>query len=527
MTFKVKQDDYWSITLELVDYDDVFNRQSSKIPTIIDYDQLSDNKFFKKKEKEKRAGTPMNIINTISETSQKEKELTNRSIYTKCSSDLLSNMPMCECQATYGEFNRNVKCNICGTPVKSQIDEELHSLIWIQAPEGVEALINPTVWSMLNKRFSRGSFEIIRWICDTTYAPLVKAPPVLDAVRASGIPRGYNNFVRNFDAIMEIMFELKAFKLRKDEVDPLKKLLTDYRHCVFSKYLPVPNKVLLVVEENNLGTFVDPTIIGALDAIRMMVGIDSEMNNHSVRTKENRTVKAISAMADFYADMAKDILASKQGVFRRHVYGTRSHFSFRAVISSKTDAHHYEQIDVPWGAATSVFRLHLINKLFRRGFNPSQAISYLNEHAQKYSPLLDELFKELIAEAPDPRGIAATMNRNPSLARGSIQAVFIGKIKTEVNDPTVGISILCVRSLNADFDGDAMNFTLAIDEVIADYLKNLAPHKSTFGLDTPFKVTGDLSIPKPVVASIASWIDHPDGEVVDPQKLQAMEELFD
>lgn len=520
--------DYASIGVDLVDFDDVFERQSGKIPTVIDYNQLKENRFFKKATKEKKqTAAPISIINTVSETSQKEKELINRSIYTKYTSDLMSNMPMCECQATFGEFNRGVTCKTCGTKVSSQVDEELHSLIWIQAPQGVDALINPTVWTMLNKKFSRGSFEIIRWLCDTTYQPLVKAPPVLDAIKATGIVRGYNNFIRNFDKIMDIMFNLKAFKAKKDEEDPLQRLIREKRHCIFSKYLPVPNKVLLVVEENNLGTFVDPTIIGALDAIRMMVGIDSEMANHSVRTKENRTVKALSVLSEFYAEMNKDILASKQGVFRRHVYGTRSHFSFRAVISSITDAHHYEQILIPWGAATSVFRLHLINKLYRRGFNPNSALAYLNEHAQKYSPLLDELFKELIAEAPDKRGIAATMGRNPSLARGSIQRVFIPAVKTDVNDPTVSISILCVKSLNADFDGDAMNFTLALDKVMADFLENMAPHKSTFGLDKPFKVTGDLAIPKPVVATIASWMDHPDGDIVDPVKAKAMEALYD
>lgn len=36
---------------------------------------------------------------------------------------------------------------------------------------------------------------------------------------------------------------------------------------------------------------------------------------------------------------------------------------------------------------------------------------------------------------------------------GSAIAVWISKFKTNTGDPTIGLSIIAVRSLNADFDG--------------------------------------------------------------------------
>ena len=59
------------------------------------------------------------------------------------------------------------------------------------------------------------------------------------------------------------------------------------------------------------------------------------------------------------------------------------------------------------------------------------------------------------------------------------------------------------------FDGDAINFSLALDNFVAKEYDNLAPHKSVFSLDKPFEVSGNLSMPKPVVSTISSFLHAP------------------
>jgi hypothetical protein len=413
------------VSLKLVNFTELFFQKSSKTPI---------------------------IINDFSESSEDDKENFNRLIYTKYSTDLLSNLPSCECGDLVGEHNVGIVCLNCNTPVQSMLEQDLEPVVWMRSPIGVEDLINPVVWTMLSKRFTRSGFDIIRWICDTTYKPTVKTPPVMESVHALGVQRGYNNFVQNFDAIVNALFGLKEFRAKKFSIDPLQTLLQEQRNCIFSKYLPLPNKSLLVIEETNVGTYVDPIITGAIDAIRTMVSIDSPLSSHNVRTKENRTVKTIAQLAEFYDNLYRTTLATKEGIFRKHVYGTRSHFSFRAVISSLTEPHEYDEIHIPWGIGISVLRIHLMNKLLRRGFTPNEGIAFLNEYAQKYHPLLDELFQALITESPY-KGIPCVFQRNPSLERGSAQAMFITKVKTDPSIPTVSLSILSVRGYNADFDG--------------------------------------------------------------------------
>jgi hypothetical protein len=490
------------VFLQLVNQDEVFNHFSSKEPI---------------------------IINDLSDTSEEEKEHIYNLIFTKydlINSDLLSNIPSCDCGNTVGvdklgdgKYIKAVECPDCHTEVTAPHQRDLEPLIWLRAPKGVTALINPTVWTMIAERFEKSNFDVMRWIVDVNYKATVKEPPVMDYIRKANIPRGYNNFVENFDQIMDFMFNLKFYSKKK--LAPLKQLLQEQRDCVFSKYLPLPNRSLLVLEDTNHGSYTDATAPVAVDAILMMVGIDAPLSVHSERVKENRTIKMIIQTSQYYDETMRTVLAKKEGIFRKHVYGTRAHFSFRAVISSLTDRHDYDEVHIPWGIGIAVFELHLKNRMMRQGMTPSEADAYLLDHAAKYCPMLDQMFHDFIERSPY-KGVPIVLQRNPSLARSSAQAMFITKVKSEPAIPTISMSILSVVGFNADFDGDQLNATLSLDFVTAEELYRLAPHQSVFDMNAPRTVSRNLSMPKTVIATISNWIHWDEPEQADPEVLRRM-----
>lgn len=450
------------------------------------------------------------ILNYFDDSTEEERKRINDQIRTKYTEDLLSNLCSCSCGEIVGEFNKNVVCFTCRTKVESPMEHNLEPILWMKAPEGVHKLINPTFWMMLEEKFTRSNYSIIRWLLDRDYRPVMRVPQVMEEVEALNLPRGINAFYENFDTIMEALFTIKGFRPKKGVVDPLQTVIKQYRECLFTSYLPVPNRSLLVLEETHVGSYADPTVTGAVDAIRTMLGIDAVGNKYSVQDKESRTIQSICMFADYYDAFYRDKLAQKEGIFRKHIFGTRSHWSFRAVISSITTAHDYEELHISWGIGVSVFRLHLINKLIRKhGMTPNEATGHLNDHACHYCPILDALFQELIAECPY-KGIPVVFQRNPSLERGSAQALFITKVKTDVMIPTVSLSILIVKGYNADFDGDQLNGTVCIDHMTADELASLAPHKSTLDLNSPRNVASNLSMPKPVISTFANWMHDDD-----------------
>ena len=464
------------------------------------------------------------VINHYVNTSREQRRLFDKIIYTEYDNvDLLSNMPTCEGGHLYGQHLEHVFCPICRSHVESPLAQDLEPVVWMESPEGVAPLINPAAWTMMSKRFERNDFDFIRFFADRDYRPPVKDPEALPDVLSWGIPRGYNSFYENFDIILYNLFESKHFRLKKGEVDEFKILLERHRDAFFCRFLPLPNRSALVIEKTNVGRYMDDTIPGVVDAIRTMVGIDTPMAMHSVRVKENRTIKTIMQLGVFSEQTIRNKLAKKTGIFRKHVYGGRAHFTFRAVISSITAPHKYSDLYLPWGVAMNLFDLHLTNKLYEMGYTPNKAQAFLNEHALKYHPTLDALFMELIAESPYA-GPPVLFQRNPSLERGSMQLMYVTRVKTDPNDTTVSLSILNVVGYNADFDGDQLNGMLLLDNYTAEAMGALAQHKSAFDMNKPRQPSRNSSIPKPVLAMAANWFHSGDDHNPDPVKYQRMAE---
>jgi hypothetical protein len=346
---------------------------------------------------------PPIFINDLVNISEEEREKIRDMITTRYSSDMLSIMARCTCGETTGEAAASLgqRCPKCGTKVHSFVNEDIEPLIWFRKPATVRALINPMVWVILKNRFKKSGFSVIQWICDTTYRAAVKQPKVIVDIANLGIQRGYNNFVDNFDTIIKTLLTMKDFRVKKDQIDYVPRFLTDFRHMIFSDFIPLPNKSILVIEKTNVGTYIDKIIIGALDAINMITSIDSELVGHSAKVQENRTIKAIVKLSEFYEGFHRVVESGKPGTYRKHIFGSRTRFSFRAVVSSLTGNHKYDELHIPWFVAMTAYRPLLLNRLLRRGYEHNAAIGLMYGHVEKYHKTLHDIFNELLAEAHD------------------------------------------------------------------------------------------------------------------------------
>ena len=357
---------------------------------------------------------PPVILNDISVATEDDKANLNKLITTKYDdTDLLSNEPSCECGTITGGYSIGMICDNCHTTVMEPFDQELKPLIWLRVPHGVHGLINPVIWTMLKTKFTKSDFSFIDWISNTDYIPNCNRPYELDELLNMGMVRGYNNFVDHFYEYITMLYSLNHFKEKEGTIDSLRILLTEQKDCIFSDYLPLPNKALLIIEDNVRKVYVDKMAIGAIDAIRTFSTIDDPLYSYKVRQKENRTVKTIAKLAEFYKTVYATMIARKGGLIRKHIFGTRNHFSGRAVIVSNTAAHKYDELELGWPIAVTMLSIHIKNKLFRRGFTPDMANAFIQMYTNEYSPLMEEIFNELLAETPD-KCFYVTFNRNPS-----------------------------------------------------------------------------------------------------------------
>jgi hypothetical protein len=400
------------------------------------------------------------IINNFNVSTEDDRQKLNRLLYTHYEGDTLEIIPTCECRAIKGGFNVGQICDVCNTEVRAVTERTLEPHLWIKAPEGVDKLMNPTAWTMLAKPLTGSGCNILEWLTKRTY----KCPETPDLLKlqdrlsvhtfsdGTTYKRSWNYFVAHFDEVIYFLNDNRIIKGRIAE----KKLLMDWiaqnRDRIFCDYIPIPSRLAFITESTPTGIYADTTMAPALDAIRTITSIESSPTPVSQDMRETRTVKTISMLAEFYFNFIKKSLGSKPGWFRQHIFGGRPHFTARAVISSLSEPHLYNECHLPWSVATNLLKIHLSKKLLDLGLSPNEISHFLNERINRYDETLNGLFKELIDESPHG-GIPIILNRNPTLARGSIQHLIVTKIKDDPNNNTIALSVLCLVGYNADFDG--------------------------------------------------------------------------
>lgn len=129
----------------------------------------------------------------------------------------------------------------------------------------------------------------------------------------------------------------------------------------------------------------------------------------------------VNGLSTYYLHMFGDPFSAKEGWWRKTVFGTRMHFSYRAVATSQAGVHNYEQIQIPYSVAATLFRVHLMNKLRGRGYTEDEAFTYVMQHVANRDPLIDELLSEILGEACGGKGVATLLIRYPTLSRAAIQ----------------------------------------------------------------------------------------------------------
>jgi hypothetical protein len=449
------------------------------------------------------------ILNDIKFYSEEERETMIQKFLTQYSSDVISSLPQCECGELVGEYLVGQICPKCGTQVISSNETDIEPLFWLRRPQGVEKLVNPTIWTMLRENFKYKNMSLIDYLTDTLIPEPNGKVGIIDTLRENNIQRGYNFFIENFDLIINIILESKEYKKNtKKTLVYFRELLEHWKNSIFSDYIPVPHRSLLVMEnvkgisknDNTSGTSVE-----ALEAFNLMAGIDKKLSEKSIVARMNRTSRALTKISQYYFNFYKSSLIPKHGIFRRHIFSTRSHFTFRAVITSLTGKHSYDELHLPWGLGVSLFQIHLLNKLMRNQYSYNEAKGIIFRSIKEYNPDIDKLLQELIYESPG-HSISCLFNRNPTLLMSSIQKLRITKVKNNLNDNTIGISILLMPLYNGDFDGDEMNGILAIDNMVDNLWEPFKTYHNIHNLDKPYKITNHLTLSKPVVSMVSSWL---------------------
>ncbi len=413
----------------------------AKILKLINHDEQFNNMPFK----------PIILNDVPAKTEEERKRLNDLIITTYNNTDTLESVPVCSpnCGHLSHGYNLGRVCEICGNRVERSTDRAIESNVWFRTPKGMVSLISPIFWMIMSKKLTASGFNVLEWFCD----PYKEDPPATN-VRANdlikkfikaNIPRGYNNLINHFDALMVPLSESGKTLAERAE---LMAFLTANRNCFFPQHLPMPSKIAFVIENTPTGSFADIAMRDAIDAARTVTSID-EATEANIRKMESKTTSIISALANYYFYMfGKKQFSSKEGWLRRSVLGSRMPFSYRTVIVSggTTEVTDYETIKIPYAQAVTVFKIHLMNKLNKRGFTLKEAGDFLDTHTLERNPLIESMLDEIFNDTLEGGGVPTIFIRYPSLARGSAQCLRING----VTDFASTLSTMVTKAPNAD-----------------------------------------------------------------------------
>lgn len=336
------------------------------------------------------------------ETEEDRLKIDNLIMTTYENTDILSPMPSCGCGELTGGFRLGQYCGSCNSVVARPAETDIEHNVWLRAPEGIKGFINPNIWVILSSRLSGSNFNLMEWITD----PSCRIPPRVAAVTLNrikqlqdrGWKRGLNNFIENYDAFIDLLPRLNL-----KGVGVLQEMLRTSKPDTFSRYLPMPSKLLLVMENTNRGSYADLPITGAIDAARTISALSRVGEGKSVSYLERKTVGIIKNLSFYYQQTGVGTLRRKRGWFRGQIFSSRANFSFRSVITSIHEPHHYEELHVPWSVGVEVLKFHLVNRLKQLGYNVRDAFELVEGHERIYHPVLDKLMEEIIADTEEGR----------------------------------------------------------------------------------------------------------------------------
>lgn len=394
---------------------------------------------------------PPLLVNDLDTNYPEDEELLNKYLLTTYDTATFSMVPSCECGHLVGGHLRGKTCSKCNSEVLTHTEVPIESNLWIKVPDGVVAFMSPTLFSKLSQTFETNKVDVIRWICDIHYKGNFHEVEVINKLREAGVKRGYNNFINNFWEYIDILLRPRMYTSVSDKRRDIRRWLEDHKDTLFTEFLPLPNRISLVTEKTSTGRYGEILKFGgAVEAARTITSLKTRIDTPSQSAKEAAAFRCVYLLAAYYRAQQKDSLGRKEGLIRKHICGTRMPFSARNVITSLHAEHEYNELHVPWAMAIGLLRLHLTNKLFKDGYSPNEITGLLTGHVNRYHPLIDKYMKELIAESPY-KGLPCCFNRNPTLLRGSIQQLYITKIKSDdINDNTISLSVMILASYNAE-----------------------------------------------------------------------------
>ena len=422
----------------------------------------------------------------------------------------------CRCGMKRGSINHGELCDVCGTRVRFVDDDVsikgyliLKDRYWIIHPNLYRSLesfiganrlnriIEPDVAIDLNGQVTNGP------------GSKKKDEPF------KGI--GLIEFHNRFDEIMD--FYLGRFPNKKNFYDDIMK----NKDIVFTHTISVYSSLLRPsrLDNGSLRYEACNEQFQILDRLVYQVNDDRLKMNRKVKEKYQLLYDIQFQLNAVYMEL-KEILAKKKGDFRASI-GGRYSFSERSVIRQDVNLMP-DQIKLPFHGLCELLQQVIINILVKT-YNFSYADAYKKWYKAQGTGndrVVYDIIDGLIKDNPDG-GLPFLINRNPTISYGGI--LFVRCIGINM-DFTMSISLLVLKLLAADFDGDTLNILFLMNQEFIRTAAEILSPRQMFISRNDGRCNADLIHSRDVIINanaLKNLYEYTPEEIEDIKRLQSMD----
>ena len=382
----------------------------------------------------------------------------------------------CKCGKLMGKLNNQLKCPYCNTIVK-YVGDNFQYFGWLILDN--HCYIHPLLFSHIRNFIGPVFEQIISYEEELDQnGNLVTRQHVNQEDSFKNI--GIMGFQKRFDEIMN--FYMNKHKSKTAAY----KFIMDNKKKVFTHCLPVFTLLLRPIKIKD-GHFVFEGTNSDYSSICSNAIYLNNISKASTHKNEENILYSIQMKFMHIIDTINKILTGKKGAIRG-LYGGRYNYMARCVIIPDKELR-VDEVSLPYLCIMELMKEIIIN-VIQKTFN----ITYIDAYLRWYDGLLKvddvilSIIQTLIKRHPCGRGIPVMINRNPTLHYGSIMQMYCVKINTK--SYAMGLPLQALNPMNADFDGDAVNGTLIINEGFRKDAERVFNPRNAMFID---RDTGDMN----------------------------------
>ena len=386
------------------------------------------------------------------------------------STDKEDSVASCICGELSGNYYEGIKCTACGSFCTASLFNQIKNDIWLGIPNSISAVLNPQVYAVLNG-----------WLGNIAKIPVLDA--ILDMDRVveplPGTPfftaQGFNWFHENFLTVIEYFANSHPLKSKRALGNQIRAFIMKAGASIWCTKLPILSKAVQPISRHSdTVRYADPELKELMKAIFTLGStlISEKMMKFTSDHIERNFFKVYVEFTRYTASIIKSKLPQKPSILRKHVFGTRYHFTARSVCIAMMGEHEADEIYLPWKLGVMLYKYHIISVLANfHSMTIFQANDKVMTAINVYDHTVDLIMQDLILQAPT-KGLPMLLNRNPSLKLAAIQLVFVTKIKPALKiNPFSMVSVTpnghdqdSIIQFDGDEDGFATEYQLPDDE---------------------------------------------------------------